>query len=67
MKTSFSEQGIRNLPEPIVARLRAVISRVRKVQLIKGLCATLAVGLFAALIVMGIDAAFAIENKGILR
>src|SRR6188768_2989164 len=64
-KHSFTEQGIRNLPAPIVARLKAVISRVRRVQLIKVVFATLAVGIIAALVVMGIDAAFAVESKAI--
>ena len=64
-KHSFTEQGIGNLPAPIVARLKAVIRRVRRVQLIKGVFATLAVGIIAAIVVMGIDAAFAVESKAI--
>ena len=65
MNTHFTEQGIRNLPQLIVARLKAVIRRVRRIQLLKGVFAVLAVALIAALVVMGIDAAFAVESKSI--
>lgn len=44
------------VPEPIVAKLRGLIARSRRVMAIRGLCATLAVAIGSVLAVMAVDA-----------
>ena len=53
----FTEQNLRSLPAPIVDKLRSLISRVKRIALLKGICATIAVGLGSLLAIMAIDAA----------
>jgi DNA-binding NarL/FixJ family response regulator len=51
--TPHTDSDVRRLPAPIVSRLKSVIWRARWIQLLKGTLATVAVGLFAVLAVMG--------------
>jgi hypothetical protein len=51
------------LPEPIRQRLKAVISRVRGIQLLKGLFATAAALVISLLCVMAVDWAFNVESQ----
>ena len=44
------------VPEPIVAKLRGLIARSRRVMALRGLCATLAVAIGSVLAVMAVDA-----------
>lgn len=55
---STFEATLQNLPKPILDKLRAIIGRVRRLLLIRGLSATLAVGLLCVLAIMAIDASF---------
>ena len=53
---STFEATLHQLPKPILNKLRAMISRVRRLLLIRGLFATLAVALTCVLLIMAIDA-----------
>ena len=53
---SSFEATLHNLPKPILDKLRAIISRVRRLLFVRGFCATLAVGLACLLVIMAIDA-----------
>ncbi len=55
---STFEATLQNLPQPILNKLRAIIGRVRRLLFIRGLSATLAVGLLCVLAIMAIDASF---------
>lgn len=59
---TFTEEGIKRLPQPIVDKLQSLIARIRRVLLIKGLYATAAALIFALLCVMGVDAAFDVAH-----
>ncbi|MFK5924640.1 MAG: hypothetical protein QM496_20885 [Verrucomicrobiota bacterium] len=56
--STLTDSDIRNLPAPIVDKLRSLISRVRRLIFLRGLFATIAVGLISILIIMAIDASF---------
>ncbi len=43
------------VPEPIVAKLRGLISRSRRVLVLRGVCATLAAAIGSILAVMAVD------------
>jgi len=55
--SSLTDAKLRQLPQPIVDKLQSLINRARRLMLIRGLFATLAVALVCILIIMGIDAA----------
>ncbi|MFN5960081.1 MAG: hypothetical protein ACK5CW_01215, partial [Verrucomicrobiota bacterium] len=59
---TLSDSAPFTLPAPIADRLRAVIRRVRWIQLTRGLLATGAVGCFALLAVMAADAGVALSR-----
>jgi len=48
--------GATSVPEPIVAKLRDLIARSRRVLALRGVCATVAVAIGSLLVVMAIDA-----------
>lgn len=50
------EATLQNLPQPILDKLRAIIGRVRRLLFLRGLSATVAVGLASLLAIMAIDA-----------
>ncbi len=53
---STIEATLQNLPRPILDKLRAIIGRVRRLLFLRGLSATVAVGLASLLAIMAIDA-----------
>ena len=53
------------LPPELLARLDAMIRRVRILQLARGLLATLGVALASILVVMGVDAALVITSDAV--
>ena len=59
-----AEDAFAKLPRPIVRKLEALIGRVRRVALLKGIFAVLAVTAGVALAIMAIDASFTILNDG---
>ena len=57
-----SDERIMKLPQPIIDRLREVISRIRRLQWIKGSLLTLASAIAATLVVVALDAAFSLDS-----
>ncbi|MEO0417000.1 MAG: hypothetical protein AAF226_18835, partial [Verrucomicrobiota bacterium] len=57
------EDAIHQLPKPILDKLKAMISRVRRLLFVRGLFATLAVGLLCLLVIMAIDASVTIFSS----
>ncbi len=62
MPLQFTEDAIRRLPPPIVAKLQSLIARIRRVLWLRGLFFTVAAAGAALLAVMAVDAAFDIES-----
>ena len=54
--STLTDAKLRKLPQPIVDKLQSLINRARRLMLIRGLFATLAVALVCILVIMGIDA-----------
>ena len=63
MTPVLTEDAIRRLPEPIVAKLRSLIARIRRVLWWRGCWLTLAALVASLIAVMAIDAAFDLESK----
>lgn len=63
--TSFSLWERTKLPPEITGKLNEIIRRVRLIQLVRGVVATLGVAIAAALVVMAVDAAVAIYSDGV--
>lgn len=51
------------LPPPLLDKLRSLIRRVRRLLFLKGLAATLAVGLASLLLIMGVDASLTLFSS----
>lgn len=62
---STFEATLQRLPEPILNKLHSVVWRVRRLLLIRGIFATLAVGLLCVLTIMAIDAGFTIFSSAV--
>ncbi|MDC0312310.1 hypothetical protein OAM04_03720, partial [bacterium] len=60
---STFEATLSQLPEPIQDKLKSLISRVRRLMLIKGIFATLAVAIGCLLVIMAIDATVTIFSN----
>ena len=60
MTASGGEEALKHLPKPILSKLRALVQRVRHVQLIRGGFATVAALTIAVIIIMAISATFTI-------
>ena len=58
-------EALRELPPPILEKLRALVSRVRRIQLVRGCLATLAVAALATIALMAIGATFTILSPGL--
>lgn len=54
---STLDSALGQLPQPILDKLHSMIRRVRRLLLLRGLCATLAVALVCLLAIMAVDAA----------
>ncbi len=61
--STLTDANIRQLPGPIVEKLEAIISRVRRLQWFRGILAILALTLPALLIVMAVDATFTVFSN----
>lgn len=62
MTPVLTEDAIRRLPEPIVATLRRLIARIRRVRWWRGFWFTLAALVAVLLAIMAVDAAFDLES-----
>ncbi len=62
---SSLESTIHALPQPILKKLRAIVWRVRRLLLVRGIFATLAVALICLLSIMAIDATMVILSSAV--
>ena len=64
-RTAGDDKAPQDLPRPILDKLRALIRRVRRVQIIRGSFATLAAAAIAVITIMAIGATFTILSSGV--